>query len=104
MKNLQKLSDVLNNINEYSWQDSLFLPENKNWNLESNCAVLNMDNLSVDEEIPQLAIDNKLIYALSIADLQDIVENAKEQLPHCSNEEIFKAFLYYFNNDAFIEF
>jgi myosin-crossreactive antigen len=76
----------------------------KNWNLNSDCAVLNSDDLETDEEDPKFALENGLIYALGIHDVQDIVINAKEQNLNCTGEDLLQAFLFYYNIDAFIDF
>ncbi|WP_066314730.1 hypothetical protein [Bacillus sp. FJAT-29814] len=102
MEKLIKLEEVLLNPNDYSWADSLFLPENKNWNINSPAAVLNLDDLEEGEVSPQFALDNKLILVFSIQEVQDIVENANQQREKCSVNDLFDAFLFYCRNDAFI--
>lgn len=72
--------------------------------LNSNCFLFNLDDLEDDEEIPQFAIENNLDLVLSIAEVQTIVDNAHQQRPHCSELDLFKAFLYYFEHDAFLTF
>ncbi|MNN82388.1 hypothetical protein D3C81_1993180 [compost metagenome] len=57
-----------------------------------------------EDDVPELAKDNDLIDALSIQTIQDIVNNAYEQKSNCTIEELLKAYLYYFDNDAFIDF
>jgi hypothetical protein len=104
MEKLLKLKDVLVNAEDYSFRDSLYLTMDKNWNLNSDCAVLNSDDLETDEEDPKFALENGLIYALGIHDVQDIVINAKEQNLNCTGEDLLQAFLFYYNNDAFIDF
>ncbi len=104
MENLMELRDILNNASSLSWKDSLFLPNDKNWSLDTTCYLFDLDDLEDDEEIPQYAIENNLMYVLSISDIQDIVDNAKQQRPQCSELELFQAFLYYYKNDAFISF
>jgi hypothetical protein len=56
------------------------------------------------DEAPRYSINNNLIYTLSIQDIQGIVENAYEQKSNCDVKDLIEAFLYYFDNDAFIEF
>jgi hypothetical protein len=104
MENLMEFRDILNNASSLSWKDSLFLPNDKNWSLDTTCYLFDLDDLEDDEEIPQYAIENNLMYVLSISDIQDIVDNAKQQRPQCSELELFQAFLYYYKNDAFISF
>jgi hypothetical protein len=101
---LLELRNVLLNTAKLPWEDSLFLPKDKNWTLNSNCFLFNLDDLEDDEEIPQFAIENNLDRVLSIAEIQDIVDNAHQQRPNCSELDLFKAFLYYFEHDAFSTF
>lgn len=104
METLIKLREILVNVEEYCWKDSLFLPENETWLLDSNCVVLNMDELEDDEEAPRFALDNNLKYVLTIQDVQDVVENIREQSPNCTDDDLLRALLYYYQNDAFIVF
>lgn len=62
MGNLIELRDVLLNSTDLSWDDSIFLPEDKNWSLNSKGYLFNLDNLEDEEETPQFAVDNNLIY------------------------------------------
>lgn len=101
MEELIKFKEVLLNADKLPWEDSLFLPKDKNWSLDSLGYLFNLDDLDEDEEVPKFAIDNNLIYVLSIADIQDIVDNTNQQR-QCSELDLFQAFLYYYNNDAFI--
>ena len=101
MGELMKLKDVLLNVKKLSWEDSLFLPKDKNWSLDSVGYLFNLDDLEEDEEMPKFALDNHLSYVLSVADIQDIVDNANQQR-QCSELDLFQAFLYYYDNDAFI--
>jgi hypothetical protein len=99
------MKDVLTNIDKYDWSYALFLPEDEEWELQTTCAVLDPDDVEEDaDEAPRYAIDNKLVYALSIHDIQGIVENAYGQKSDCNIKDLLEAFLYYFDNDAFIEF
>lgn len=106
-KDINKMSifkDILTDIEKLSWKDDIFLSENKNdWNLYSRCLIINIDNLS-DEEILKLTIQNKLIHVMNISTLQEIICNAYQQNDKCTLNDLFNAFLYYYNNDAFIDF
>lgn len=104
MEELVELRKVLVSAESYSWESSLFLPDSMNWEIDSLCAVLNMDDLADDEEVPEFAVKNRLIYVLSIQEIQDIVRNAYSQRSNCVDKNLFEAFLYYYKNDAFIQF
>lgn len=87
------------------WSDSLFLPDTDEWNLETQGLIWDPDDVECDEdEVPKIAKDNKLFCSLGVGTLQEIVDNAKQQIAECSVEQLFEAFLYYWNNDAFISF
>ncbi|RPF54146.1 DUF7716 domain-containing protein [Aquisalibacillus elongatus] len=104
MEKLIELRSVLLNAMDFNWDDSLFLPSNEEWFLSSKCYLYNLDDLEDDEEVPKFALDNDFKYVLSIADVQDIVDNAHQQLIECSELDLFNAFYYYYKNDAFISF
>ncbi len=99
------MKEVLVNIDKYDWSYALFLPEDEEWEIQTKCVILDPDDVEDDaDEAPRYAINNNLIYALSIQDIQGIVENAYEQKSNCDVKDLLEAFLYYFDNDAFIEF
>ena len=104
-KKLYPFKYVLINIERFPWDALLYLPKEGKWTLESPCAIL-MPDLDVEDEEadPEFAVQNNLRYALLFSDLQQIVENAKEQIPNANEELLFKAFMFYYDNDAFIEF
>ncbi|MBC8061296.1 MAG: hypothetical protein H7Y18_11595 [Clostridiaceae bacterium] len=49
-------------------------------------------------------MDNNMKYVLSMQDIQSIVDNANQQHVDCTENELYQAFLYYYDNDAFILF
>ncbi len=99
------IKDVLVNAPHLLWSDSLFLPDNLTWELETKVIVWDPDDVELEEdEIPKIAKELGLHSSLGIQDIQSIVRNAKEQVEDCSIERLFEAFLYYYDNDAFIEF
>jgi hypothetical protein len=105
MEVLISLKDVLTDIDKYKWSDALFLPEDEVWELQSKCAVLDPDDVEDDaDDAPRFAMDNNLVYALSIQDVKGIVKNAYEQKSNCLEKDLLEAFLYYYDNDAFIDF
>ena len=107
MSSLIRFVDVLNNVNEIDFNQYLFMPKNKEWSLNSLCSLIDWDELEDDEigddeETPQFAIDNNLIYVANIATVQDIVNNAKSQKLECLESDLFEAFMYYYKNDSFM--
>ena len=80
------------------------------WHIDSKSAVLESDEVPPEKEddpdagVPEFAIKNQLRPALCVTDTQGVVINAKAQLPNVSDEQLFEAFMFYFEHDAFIEF
>jgi hypothetical protein len=105
MNKILKLRDVLLSSESYEWSDALFMGRNEVWTLDSKCTVLDPDDVEDDaDEEPRFAAENNMNYTLSMQDIQSIVDNAKQQCENCTENDLLQAFLYYFDNDAFIEF
>lgn len=47
---------------------------------------------------------NGWIETLDGAAIEDLVENAKEQLGNLSLTDLFRSFVFYYKNDAFLQF
>ena len=73
------------------------------WSLKTHCVVLNPDKCEGGGESPDAAVQRGLSYVLSVQQLQDIRANAVAQKQGLTEQELFDAVLYYYNNDAFIE-
>ena len=88
----------------------LYLPEKDIWSLDSEALVEVSTEVPPEEEhlpkagYPNLALSNKLMATLDSSTVMDIVENARAQRQSASPEDILAAFLYYYDNDAFIIF
>jgi len=100
---MRALSDVLSAAESLPWDHALFLAADRNWTLDSVSMVLSTRDCG-SEEVPEPAAANGLIYALNVAQVQDIVCNARQQRPDCSTEDLLEAFLYYHKYDAFLVF
>lgn len=103
---LSTLGTVLLNANELSLDADLFLPYDEIWVSTTRCAVIPVDRYADDndDDIPDLAAQNELERALQIAQVKDIVANARQQRNQLSVEELVAAFLFYYDRDAFINF
>ena len=107
MGNIQivTIKDVLINASDLLWSDSLFLPDTLTWELETTGVICDPDEVeSEDEEIPQVAKEMGLPLNIGVQDIQQVVDNARQQVEDCSIQQLFEAFLYYYDNDAFIDF
>jgi hypothetical protein len=80
------------------------MPFDKKWKLDTQCAVLDPNDCEGDAEVPEFAAQNGLSYVLSVQQIQDIQANATAQRQGLTDQELFEAFLYYYDNDAYIKF
>ena len=103
-----RFKDVLLNIDKYSYTQWVYLPRDERWSLESRCAVLEDDEVppEMEEEpeagVPEFAKLNRLKRALTVTAVQDVLANARQQLPEATREVLFQAFMYYHEHDAFL--
>lgn len=104
MNNMYKLAFVLENIDKFKWSDALFLPEDEEWNKDTEGMVLDPDDVEEDDDIPKEAKERKLMYALSIQTIKSIIQNISQQKSEISEEELVEAYLFYYDNDAYINF
>jgi hypothetical protein len=88
----------------------LFLPKEETWSLDSRALVAAMEEVPPEDEdleeagYPEAAKINNLMAALHIRGVEEVVFNARAQKPDATPEELFEAFLYYYDFDAFIDF
>ena len=53
--------------------------------------------------MPKEAKKKQLMYALNIQTVQAIVKNVEQQNHYFTDDDLVEAFLYYYDNDAYIE-
>jgi hypothetical protein len=100
--------EVIKTIGSRSPNAWVYLPSNKNWSLDTKSAILESDEVPPELEdepdagVPEIAKRNGLIQVLPVTVLQDIITNARSQKEDATLQEIFEAFEFYYNNDAFI--
>lgn len=105
---LRPLEDVLSNIQAYSFKAWLYLPKDEAWTVSCRCAVLESEEVPPELEhipdvgMPEFAKSHNLVQTLPVEVVRGIVQNAKMQKPEISDAKLFEAFLYYYDNDAFI--
>jgi len=82
-------------------------PDKNNWTLYTK-GVFTLDARDFppdsDEYLPKQVKNDGWIEVLDGGTIEEIVANANEQLGVPSLEELFKAFIFYYENDAFLEF
>jgi hypothetical protein len=99
-----RLVDILRGIDSLPWRDGVYLPSYAPWSLESQGAVLSSSEFVADEEEPEFAKAHRLQFALSVHQIRQIVENARKQKVGLTDDDLFRAFLHYYDHDGFIEF
>ena len=98
------LGDVLLRAKSFRWNEALFIDGKPPFDSDSPAAILDPDDSEDPDTDPDFAIQNGLRYALSVQDVQDIVENAALQKRQLNLDDLVRAFNYYFEHDAFITF
>jgi hypothetical protein len=100
---LVTIEQILLNPEQHSgW---LYLPETT-WDLDTQ-GVFAEDDKDADPDAdprPGIAKSEGWKEILDGASIEDVVANAKAQIVNPNIEQLFEAFLYYFENDAFITF
>lgn len=103
MEKRVELKCLLLDAEQFPWNEHVYMSKDESWTLDSSCYIFNLSELADDEDDPKFAIENNLRCVLSVGDIQDVVLNMKQQKENCSEQELFNAFIYYFENDAFFE-
>jgi hypothetical protein len=101
---LTTLGAVLAAADQLPLDADLFLPFDEVWGPETRCAVEAVDRYADEPAVPEIAARNGLERTLQVAQVQDIVDNARQQRPSASAAELVAAFLFYYDRDAFIDF
>ena len=98
------LGEVLSVADRLPLDADLFMPFDEVWKSETRCAVEVVDRYADEPVIPDVALQSGLERVLQVAQVQDIVDNARQQMPGASVKELVEAFLFYYDRDAFIDF
>lgn len=101
---LTTLGEVLSVADRLPLEADLFMPFDEVWRPGTRCAIEPVDRYADEPAVPEVATRNGLGRALQVAQVQDIVDNARQQRPGASVEELVEAFLFYYDRDAFIDF
>lgn len=96
---LDVLMDEQNNPN--GW---FYLPEPINqWTLET-IGIFVDDEYGEEEDQTQQLLDNGWVETLETTMIEDVIDNAKEQKEYLTPEDLFQAFIFFVDNDAFLSF
>jgi hypothetical protein len=104
MERLISLREALAHAETSPHNAALFLADDAAWALDTPGAILAVDPYDDGEYDLPFARQHGLRHVLSVAQLQDIVANAREQIAEPTPGQLLAAFLFYFDRDAFIDF
>jgi len=97
------LANMLLNIQQLPWEYALYIATHDvNWSGDTKCMVLDPEETDNPDDDPVAAKANGLKYALTISDVQSIVENIHAQRERIEMDVLINALKYYYDNDAFI--
>ena len=71
---------------------------------DSTVLIFDFDDLDNDEDVPQKAVAIDLESVITKSEIEDIIYNAKLQKHIVSSDDLLEAFIFYVENDAFIQY
>ncbi|QEG26876.1 hypothetical protein GobsT_16240 [Gemmata obscuriglobus] len=95
------LGDVLTSPTRPGRDVHLFLPADRPWALSAPALVVDLDD--GDEEPENVERRTGFRYVLPLSTVGQITANARRQLRTPTAGELLRAFLFYYNCDAFID-
>jgi hypothetical protein len=102
--NTLKLRDVLSGKSRHDgW---LYMPS-RPWGLDTECVFVQSDKDAEPgskEHLPDSVVSGGWQPILDSESIEDIIFNAEDQLGSPTMNQLLNAFLYYVENDAFLEF
>ena len=104
MNNILSIEEIILQATPYDgW---LYLPDEK-LSLDTKGIFIQSDKDADPEShdhIPDVVKNNKWVVTIDSDTVEDIIFNAKAQIPDIKLSDLFRAFVYYIENDAFIVF
>lgn len=97
------LRDLLLEASELPWNYSLYLPFDQAWLLSTPCAILDPDTCG-ESGLPDRARELGFEYALGMQQIHAVIRNAQSQRREIAPSDLLAALLYYYDNDAYIDF
>jgi hypothetical protein len=67
------------------------------------CLVLDDDEFELNEDVPEVAQRRGFTAGLQVDDVQQVIENLRQQDPAAERALLLRAIAYYFEQDAFID-
>lgn len=104
MNDLVTIRQILNQENEYAgW---LYLPP-RPWTLDTKGIFVKKykdADPESNDHIPGFIVADGWDVVLDAAGIEDVIYNAEDQISDPTEEQLFRAFMFYVDNDAFIDF
>lgn len=103
------LGQVIQTADNIDCEHSLYLPFDQKWGLETKALTVLLDSSgggpeeTEDDHPPEAAIREGLARAIGMDAVQDVVANLRQQMNEPTPVQLLEAFLFYYDNDAFIE-
>lgn len=67
------------------------------------CMVVDEDEFEPEEDVPAVAHRRGFTHGLLVDDVQQVIENLRQQDPAAERDVLLRAIAYYFDRDAFID-
>ena len=94
-----RLQDLLTQPDVIYFRKYVYLPMEEEWSLSTRCCLLDTSDI---DGTPEFAIKNGLEFAIEASVILETFENLKEQIQNPTAEQLLEAFLFYYDNDAFL--
>ena len=106
MMNLISIRDVL--LHPEKNANWFYLPPNPNeWNLDTK-GIFSLDSSDFppdsDDYLPEQVKTDGWIGTLDGASIEDVIDYVNNQLDNPSPDQLLEAFIFYYENDAFLDF
>jgi len=103
---LTLLVDILKDAGESMPEGWLFLPDDRQWNLNTKGVMIDIDVLDdselADDDTPVFAKQNNLVETIDGGTLTEIYLSAAHLEDPPTDETLLEAFIYYYRFDAFL--
>jgi hypothetical protein len=96
---IQRLGTVLQHVDAMNPSHCLYLSFEQRWTVDSDCLVLATSDI---DGTPDAAVENGMEYVIGLDAVQDAIVNAAQQVPVLTAQQRFDAFVFYYDNDAFL--
>ncbi|WP_085165005.1 DUF7716 domain-containing protein [Gilliamella bombi] len=105
--NFITIRDMLSNIEDMPYSFFYLPADHSSWTLDTQ-GVFSLEDEDIldddDSNLPKQAIEEGWIPTLEKAEIEDIISVANNELDNPTLEDLFSSFVFYFKNDAFLQY